>query len=105
MKQQEMSKKQYVVLPAYSGNSELLLYVDGKLKSQEIIADYALDAHTSILENMRYTRAYYIPACERRLEKAYAAYREAMEELERARPYALKLSEDEARRFELIIGE
>lgn len=100
-----MSKKQYIVEPAYHGNHIVLMYVNGQLKHEEIVSGHSLDAYTSSVENLGYTRAYYIPVLERRLEKAYAAYREAVEAYEKAKPYQLELDENEAKALMGIVGE
>lgn len=100
-----MSKKQYITTPAPFGGTTVYLFINGRLTSYEIIKDSMLRPYTESVENLGYRRAYCIPALELRLERAYAAYREAVEALEKAKPYPLELDEEEAEKVMAIFGE
>lgn len=99
-----MSKKQYIVEQAGSGTNLVLLYKNGHLESREVVSDLSLEAYVGCVENLGYTKAYYIPVLERRLERAYAAYREAVETLEKAKYYPLELDELESDMLMKLIG-
>lgn len=99
-----MNNKQYIVEQAASGVNLVLLYKNGHLESKEVVSDLSLKTYVGCVENLGYSRAYYIPVLERRLERAYAAYREAVEALEKARPYPLELDEVEADMLKKLIG-
>lgn len=99
-----MIKKQYIVERADPDTNLVLLHINGYLKSREVVSDLFLETYVGCVENLGYTRAYYIPVLEKRLERAYAAYREAVETLEKAKPYPLELDEHEAETLMKLIG-
>lgn len=98
------TKKQYITAPGQFGGTGVYLFKNGKLENYKIIKDSMLRPYTESVENLGYTRAYYIPVLEKRLERAYAAYREAVEALEKARPYPLELNAIEADTLMKLIG-
>lgn len=100
-----MSKKQYIIEPFQFGGTGVYLFMNGRLTKYEIVKDSMLRLYVESVENLGYTRAYYIPVLERRLEKAYAAYREAVETLEKAKPYPLELDEKESEKVMAIFWE
>lgn len=100
-----MIKKQYIVEPSNAGHHIVLLYINGELKSREIIPDHTLEVYTGCVENLGYTRAYYMPIFEKRLELAYAAYREAVEALEKAKYHPLEIGEVEGDMLMKLVGE
>lgn len=99
-----MSVKQYIVEQAGPGVNMVLLYKNGHLESREVVSDLSLETYVGCVENLGYSRAYYIPVLERRLERAYAAYKEAVEALEKAKYYPLKLDVIEEDMLEKLIG-
>ena len=99
-----MSKKQYIVEQAGPGTNLVLLYINGHLESREVVSDLSLETYVGCVENLGYSKAYYIPVLERRLERAYAAYREAVETLEKAKYYPLELDELETDMLMKLIG-
>ena len=98
------TKKQCITAPGQFGGTGVYLFKNGKLENYEIIKDSMLSLYTESVENLGYRRAYYIPVLERRLERAYAAYREAVEALEKAKYYPLKLDVIEEDMLEKLIG-
>lgn len=98
------TKKQYITAPFQFGGTGVYLYINGRLEKYEIVKDSMLQLYTESVENLGYRRAYYIPMYERRLEEAYAAYRQAVEDLEKARPYPLVLDVIEEDILEKLIG-
>ena len=99
-----MSVKQYIVEQAGPGVNMVLFYKNGHLESREVVSDLSLETYVDCVENLGYSRAYYIPVLERRLERAYAAYREAVETLEKAKYYPLELDELESDMLMKLIG-
>lgn len=99
-----MIKKQYIVERADPDTNLVLLYINGHLKSRNVVSDLSLETYVGCVENLGYSKAYYLPIHERRLERAYAAYREAVETLEKAKPYPLELDEVEAEKLMKLIG-
>ena len=87
--------KQYYIKPAYTGNYHVISCVDGKL-SDRILAYYELSGYISCLEDQGYTKAYYLPEYEKKLQKAKEAYEIAMGEYEEAKANPLIVSEREA---------
>lgn len=98
------TKKQYVTTPAPFGGTTVYLFINGRSVKSEIVKDSMLQPYTESVENLGYRRAYCIPVLERRLEKAYAAYREAVETLEKAKPYPLELDEKETEKLMEMLG-
>jgi CRISPR/Cas system-associated exonuclease Cas4 (RecB family) len=99
------TKKQYITAPGQFGGTGVYLFRNGRLEKYEIVKDSMLRPYTESVENLGYRRAYYIPVLEKRLEKAYAAYREAVETLEKAKPYPLELDENEAEKLMAMFWE
>ena len=72
-------EKRYFYKQAYLGNTEIFIYVDGKLTETDIINDYDLDGYTRRLRNEGYTYGY-PPEEVERLKKEYEDAKEAYEE-------------------------
>lgn len=99
-----MNNKQYIVEQAGSGTNLVLLYKNGHLESREIVSDLSLSTYVGCVENLGYRKAYYVPVHEHRLYRAYEAYREAVEELEKAKYHPLELDAIEADMLKKLIG-
>lgn len=72
-------EKRYFYKRAYLGNTEIFMYVDGKLTETDIINDYDLDGYTRRLHNEGYTFGY-SPEEVEKLKKEYEDAKEAYEE-------------------------
>ena len=72
-------EKRYFYKQAYLGNTEIFMYVDGKLTETDIINDYDLDGYTRRLINEGYTYGY-PPEEVERLKKEYEDAKETYEE-------------------------
>lgn len=72
-------EKRYFYKQAYLGNTEIFMYVDGKLTETNIINDYNLDGYTRRLIDEGYTFGYPSKEVER-LKKEYEDAKEAYEE-------------------------
>lgn len=72
-------EKRYFYKPAYLGNTEIFMYIDGKLTETNIINDYNLDGYTRRLRDEGYTFGYPLEEVER-LKKEYEDAKEAYEE-------------------------
>lgn len=85
--------KRYFYRKAYMGNTEIILYKDGKVEKTKIVADYALPTYISELEDEGYTFGY--PPEE--LDKLKKAMEDAVEAYERAKknPIISKMSFEE----------
>jgi hypothetical protein len=97
-----INMKQYVITPAYTGNDHVICVNNGKVESDTIVAYYELQGYTSALENMGYERAEYVPAFEADVKNAQKALDIAKEALENAKKRPLKISEEDARKYNLI---
>lgn len=73
--------KRYFYREAYIGNTEIILYKDGKVEKTKIVANYALPTYISELEDEGYTFGY--PTEE--LNKLKKAMEDAVEAYERAK--------------------
>lgn len=98
------TKKQYITAPGQFGGTGVYLFINGRLEKYEIVKDSMLRLYAESVENLGYRRAYCIPVLELRLERAYAAYRKAVEALEKAKPYPLELAKEEAEKAMAIFG-
>ena len=72
-------EKRYFYKQAYLANTEIFMYVDGKLTETDIINDYDLDGYTRRLRDEGYTFGYPTEEVER-LKKEYEDAKEAYEE-------------------------
>lgn len=81
--------KQYTIKPAYTGNSKIDLYENGKLVSTTIDNDYNLGGHINAIEDMGYERAYDVDEAEKKMLDAKQKYEWALEEYEYAKAHAL----------------
>lgn len=90
-----MSKKQYVIETNGAGDNIVLLYVNDKLVSSEVVTAASLPAYIGSVENLGHRQAYCKEVCKWRAERAYEAFREAMAEYEKAQAYPLELSAKE----------
>lgn len=96
----ENFKKQYVIQKAYTGNSKILQYVNGKYETGTIIADYEIHGYISSLENMGYERAYYEKEFLARIKNLEKELKEAKEWYRNVQDSFLDLSEEEAEKYE-----
>lgn len=80
-----MKVKQYVTKDAYTGNTEINIYEDGKLVSSTIESDYNVDGYTNALENMGYKRAYDVEEWENKLKEIEEEYKWVKEMYEKAK--------------------
>ena len=71
-------EKRYFYKQAYLGNTEIFMYVDGKLTETDIINDYNLDGYIGRLRNEGYTYGY-PPEEVEHLRKCYEEAKEAYE--------------------------
>ena len=95
-------KKQYVIQKAYTGNSRILQYVNGKYETGTIIADYKICGYVSALENMGYERAYYEREFLARIKNLEEELRMAKEWYQNVQGCFLNLSAEEAEKYEEI---
>lgn len=89
--------KQYVVMPAYSGNYHIICVEDGKIGSDTIQSYYDMTGYCEALENMGYTKAYFVPEAKKELEKAKRAYLLAQQVYDTAIETPLQISDEEAK--------
>lgn len=75
-------EKRYFYKQAYLANTEIFMYVDGKLTETDIINDYDLDGYTRRLMNEGYTYGY-PPEEVEHLRKCYEEAKEAYENAQR----------------------
>lgn len=66
-------KLQYTLEEAYSGNTEILQFKNGKLISKAIESDWALEGYLNCLKNEGYERAYNVDEYSKRWEEAKRA--------------------------------
>ena len=83
-------EKRYFYKQAYLGNTEIFMYVDGKLTETDIINDYDLDGYTRRLRNEGYTFGY--PPDE--VEILKKEYEDAIEAYEIAQRDMINIKED-----------
>ncbi len=72
-------EKRYFYKQAYLGNTEIFMYVDGKLTETDIINDYNLGGYTRRLRDEGYTYGY-PPEEVEHLRQEYEDAKEAYEE-------------------------
>ena len=65
-----MSKLQYTIEKAYTGNVSVCKFKDGKMIDEDIISWYALEGYIQCLENEGYERAYDTNVYKQRWEEA-----------------------------------
>lgn len=80
-----MKVKQYVTKDAYTGNTEISIYEDGKLVSSTIENDYNVDGYTNALKNMGYERAYDVDEWENKFREIEEEYKWIKEMYEKAK--------------------
>lgn len=90
--------KQYFVKKAYTDNCHVIQCVDGVI-SDRIIAYHQLQGYTSALEDMGYTKAYYLPEYEKKMLEAKEEYERAKAEYEEALTNPLIVSKEEADQY------
>ena len=73
--------KQYTIEPAYTGNSQLNLYEDGKCVKQFIFSDWEMGAYINWAEACDYERAYDEELYLEKYRLAEQAYQEAIADL------------------------
>lgn len=81
--------KQYTVDVAYTGNSCIKKYINGKCVSEFIISDYNIPAYQDVLEADGFEKAYDVDEATAEVNKAYEEYQQALEWLEIAKKHAL----------------
>ena len=81
--------KQYTVDVAYTGNSRIKKYIDGKCVSEFIVADYNLGGHQEALAYDGFERAYDVDEAMEEVDEAYRRYQEALEWYDFAKQHAL----------------
>ena len=84
---------QYIVKPAYTGNSSVITYTDGKIQDKAIIADYQVDGYVEALENLGYSRAYVVSYYEKKLKEAEEDLMYARQAYELAMQHPLEIAE------------
>ena len=91
--------KQYFLTKAYTGNTHVVRCIDGKIKDDQILADYELGGYLSALENMGYTQGYYVPEYFRIMEEREALYMNACSDFRAAAKHPIELSDEDAKRY------
>ena len=76
--------KQYTIEAAYTYNSKIKLYNDGKLLLYEIISNYNLNGYCEAIENQGYELAYDVDLYKEILEDAKREYENAEKEYQKA---------------------
>lgn len=72
-----MSKLQYTIEEAYTGNVSVCKFKDGKNVDYDIVSNYALEGYLDCLENEGYERAYDVDSYKQKWEEAKALEEEA----------------------------
>lgn len=67
-----MSKLQYTIEEAYTGNVSIYKFKDGKNIDHDIVSEYALEGYLECLENEGYERAYDVDIYKQKWEQAKA---------------------------------
>lgn len=67
-----MSKLQYTIEEAYTGNTSVCKFKDGKNVDYDIVSNYALEGYLECLENEGYKRAYDVDSYKQKWEEAKA---------------------------------
>lgn len=98
----ENIKKQYVIQKAYTGNSRILQYVNGKYETGTILADYEICGYVSALKNVGYEEAYYEKEFLARIKNLEKELEMAKEWYQNVQGCFLDLSEEEAKKYEEI---
>lgn len=101
-KQERVNMKQYFITNAYTDNYRIVRLNNGKVEHDEIVAYYELEGYSSALESFGYRKAEYVPAIEAEVKKAQEALDLAKKALENAKKNPLKISDDDARKYDLI---
>lgn len=80
-----MSKLQYTIEEAYTGNVSVYKFKDGKNVDHDIVSDYALEGYLQCLENEGYERVYDVDTYKQKWieakeieEEAHKAYLNAL---------------------------
>lgn len=94
--------KQYVIKEAYTDNYHVLQYVDSKLETDSIVSWYGLDGYVSALENMGYTKAYYVPEYKMKMYEAQEELDFATRAYNEAKSRPLVLSDEEVSKYKKI---
>lgn len=81
--------KQYTVDVAYTGNSHIKKYIDGKLVSEFIVSDYNLGGYQDALEDDGFERAYDVDEALEEVDEAYERYQDALKWYDFAKQHAL----------------
>lgn len=81
--------KQYITKPAYTGNTMVVLYENGRKVNSKIISDWALSGYLDRIEDEGYEKAFDEDYYLREYEKAKEALDQAIQNLEMARAHPL----------------
>lgn len=94
--------KQYVIIPAYSGNYHIICVEDGKITSNTIKAYYDMTGYCEALEEMGYTKAYFVPEAKKALDEAKQAYLLAQQAYDTAIAAPLQIADEEAQKHHAL---
>jgi 5'-deoxynucleotidase YfbR-like HD superfamily hydrolase len=72
-----MSKLQYTIEEAYTGNVSVCKFKDSKNIDHDIVSNYALEGYIECLENEGYERAYDVDSYKQKWEEAKKLEEEA----------------------------
>ena len=81
--------KQYTVETAYTGNSKVTKYIDGKCIDYNIISDYNLPGYTLALAYDGFEQAFDVDKAKAEMDEALEAYEEAVKWYNFAKEHAL----------------
>lgn len=91
--------KQYFVKEAYSDNYLIVRIVDGEIEHSRIISWYEFSGYISLLKDMGYKEAYYLPNLEKIIKEKKEELNCALDRLEEAKKNPLVLSERAEKEF------
>ena len=95
--------KQYVLNPAYSGNTHVTMIVDGKIMDASIVANYEFPGFLAALKNMGYEKGYFVPQYAAKMREAEKALKDAQEEYDEALNHPIHFAEGEEERYKKIV--
>ena len=85
---------QYITKTAYTGNTSVELWKDGKRMDHTIMADYQVEGYILAIEAQGYQRAYDVDYFIRKYEEAHDNYIRAQDALRLAQTYPLVKESD-----------
>ena len=77
--------KQYVLSPAYIGNTSIDWYEDGVHTGSVILNDYNVEGYLSCLQSQGYVEAFDVQKAQEEVDRAKEDYESALSWLERAK--------------------